>query len=456
MKHGRILMIFLVMLACLGLPPEAHAQLTLATCAPGHQPWEYTAIVVDCVKTAITGATVTMLQGLSDYMVGTVAAMIALAIAIFGMRIVSGEQQLLPKAAGFMLRLGIVLTFSYNLGGLSGEMFGIEDQLTTLVSGGYSPWVQIDTFLGQLLGFGQGLALYQGMIGLVTAALFTSVPGIMLFSAGVMGIIKLLLCIFDIVYTYLSALTIMAFMLLISPLVVPLALFQQAERYVKKWLDILIMSILMPMLLFAFLFMFLSIFSLLVGNLYDTVGGNDFQAFWRLNKQAFSWLVPTDPNKDRADQATAGLNGPVQEVPAVPGNITPQLTRAFDLGSMFTLPGVDFGPDTIGTMQQLAFGFVTMAIFAAIMQTMIHSIPQVASSIAGVLTQVPMQFTTSPKERLREGLENMKFGGMAAGGAFIGSGTVAALTRSKKAKPVARQIGGVLGGFAGPLLGKLL
>lgn len=456
MKHSRLSLILFTALAFICLPQQAHAQLTLETCAPGHQSWEYTSIVVDCVQTAIIGATNTMMGGLSNYMGPIVGAAMVLVIAIFGIRIASGEPQLIPKAVGFLLRLAIVLMFSYNLGGFSSAFFGIEAQLTALASGGYSPWLQIDTFLGQLFGFGEGLQLYQGMLGLVAASLFTSVPGMMLFGAAVMGLIKLLMFVFDIVYVYLAALIIMGFMLVLSPLVVPLALFQQTERYVKKWLDILMMSMITPVLLFGFLFMFLSIFSLLVGNIFDTLGGDNFQGFYQLNQQKFSWMVPVESNKHAEDEDIASMNGQPQEVPAVPGNITPQLTQAFDLGSMFTTPGVNFGSNSTSIMQQLGFDFVTLAIFAAIMQTMIHGIPQVASSIAGVLTQVPMQFTTSPKARLQEAAGNIKFGAMVGGGAMAGGLIAAGLTgKNKNNQPLARQVGGVIGGIGGAFLGRM-
>lgn len=377
--------------ACLALfmlclPQSASAQLTLDVCAPGYTQFDYTAKVVDCVETSIIDATTAMLSALSIYMTPTVGIMLSFAIIVFGMRIMSGEPTLLPKAMSFIIKMSLVLVFSNNLYGFADDAFQLMHDLVTLVVGGFNPWQQIDALLGALFGFGTGIALFNGLLGIIGGALFSSTTGVFLFFAGMSAVINLLLFTFRIVFTYLTAVTLLGFTLALSPLIIPLGLFFATERYVSKWLHVLMYSFLVPMLLFAFLSLFLWIFDALLGTIFTTLGWPgtgvpDFTAYYRTDRPVFSWLMPGDPNYSYKLQEAAELGQ--ASIPAVQSNITPTLRRGADAG-MPTLPGLDFGPDNVGITQKLMLMFMMLWLFATLMKSMIEKIPGICNNIAAV------------------------------------------------------------------------
>lgn len=433
-------------------------------------PPDFIPTLVGCMQGSILLATNELLAGISAYMAPTVWIAIALSIAVFGIRITGGEHQLLPKAITTLMKLGLVLMFSNNLGGFSNWIFGIETYLITLASGGFLPWGIMDGFLFQLLGFGPSIAIFQGFLGLIGAAITSSIGtpsiGATLFVPAAMAILNFLLFIFDIVYIYLRSIAIIGMLIVISPFVIPTALFMSTERYVKKWIDMLIATMLMPILLFGFLWMALNIFTVQIEVIFDALTPAcgappcpvmDATAYGRMNQPTGTWLMPTDPNDMQQGQAMAsdpGLsNGPnkgpnpdcpngwcVQNIPAVGTNINPLQHRTLNAGVM-TKPGLDFGNSNISTMGQLMAGFASLWLFSLLMKSMIHKIPEISASIANVVTTVPLEIGRPANERLQEGIHKLKVGTGVAAGGMLGGEAGAAFGH--------RQLGGMVGALAG-------
>ncbi len=314
----------LVMALCLWLPFEAHAADGLPavfdTCATNGAnasvpacgtltDSDYTAKVVYCVQYTVLQAVSALLTNLSGYMQGTVAAAFTLAIAIFGMHTLSGGAgEMKARVPAFALRMGIVALYSYNLGGLVPSIFSVEQELVTLAakpvtslpaacpfySNGqldpscvWTPWSQIDGFLGILIGFAPCQlwtdTLAKGLLGIIAAALFSTTIGIGVFLAGIMALVEVVLFIFDVVYVYLMAILVIGFQLAISPLIVPLGIFFYTEKYVTKWLNMLIAAMLTPVLLFAFLALFLGIFNVFISQYIDCTRGRPVPTLFRPN-----------------------------------------------------------------------------------------------------------------------------------------------------------------------------
>src|SRR5690349_17333203 len=104
MKRSILLSVLLIS-AILLLPHGAQAQslvpLDIDTCAPGHNDWDYTVKVVECVENSVKQAVTAMLRDLSSFMTPIVGAMLTIATAILGMRMMGGEQGMRSKMLGF-------------------------------------------------------------------------------------------------------------------------------------------------------------------------------------------------------------------------------------------------------------------------------------------------------------------------------------------------------------------
>jgi type IV secretory pathway VirB6-like protein len=240
--------------------------------------------------------------------------------------------------------------------------------------------------------------------------MFSTTAGIMMFITGAMAVLNIFFFAIRVIFCYLTSYLIICFLIILSPLIIPLALFYWTERYFTKWLHIMISAMLTPMILFAFLSMLLKIFGQLIGELFCPLGFKltdlmlvnpdpdickpelgvvvvdaahpvDFRAFFRMNQPLVSWLMPHDAGADTELQTVTNTTD--VGTPAVQSNINPMARRAMDAGSA-GVPGVDFGPGTIQTVQSLVLSFIKLWIFGTIMTTMVKKIPAIASDMAGV------------------------------------------------------------------------
>lgn len=403
MRQGIFSFTGLILLAALLLPAVAHADpipgIQLDNCAPGFEAWDYTAKIVYCVQTSVEDAVFILMEALSDFMTSIVGAMIVLLIAFFGVRIMGGEPELLGKATGILLRIAFVWFFYYNLGGIASSIFDVEDFLIALVAGG-SPWFQIDEFLGRLIGVGPPpLDISKGLLGIIGAALFSSTTGGILFFIAISAFINLLMFIFRVVFTYLTAITLMGFLIVISPLIIPLVLFVgRMEQMFNKWLDILISAMLVPVLLFAFLSIAVNGFSYLIDDLFlvlcgpDCVsdpGNTDLSSYWKMNEPKFAWALPSDPG---FALRLGEMTGQEDEAgtPAVQTYITPTLRHAHDTGAM-TMPGIDFGPSNVAMLQKLIYTFLGLWLFASFMKSIVDKIPEIAYNITEAYSYISME-----------------------------------------------------------------
>lgn len=419
----RCLFLVLCLVGWLCLPSNAYAFTDLDSCDTAYggnfQPWDYTAKIVFCFRNIIEEGTMQMLGVISAVMVRVTGALFTLAVMVFGIRIMGGQNEAAAHTVGFLVRMGIVLLFSFGLGGLAGVMFDILDRLTMLGAGGFDPWGTIDYFMGKLLGFGFGLVVSQGVLGIIGSILFSDPIGFTVFMAGIMAIINLMLFILDILYVYLMAVMSVGFMLILSPIVVPLGIFFFTERYVRKWTDMLISALITPMLLFAALSFFLTIInaqvmtviSILCGpaNCSD-INSPDFRALWRLNVPVFSWVMPADRNYTDTIGSAAQTQGTV--VPSVQVAINPLLQRGGN-ASILNVPGVEFGPDTMKVIKNLLIALVILIVYVSMLKSLVKKMPELASNIASAASGVRFE-TQSLQQRVNNIVSGIKWGGAAA------------------------------------------
>lgn len=353
-----------------------------------YQPYEFTTQLVACVEGTIHSAVIRMMSVISTEFGWVTAVLSTLAILFYGVRIALGEHELLKRTSTLFIKLAFIVVFMNMLPEIVGWVFAVFRQMLTMVVGGISPWQRIDAFLGNLVGFGPSIVLLNGLLGMVGAAIFSSKVGLVMFMAGIFAILNLLNFILSLIYSYLLAFLTIGFLLTLMPVMIPMALLFHSERYFKKWVDLIISAIVMPVLLFAFVWMFLGIFDILIQNIFDIMGGNDFRAYWRLNTSLCSWTMPSDPNTNAMMQHLSTAN----ELPCVDRtikpptqlNINPMAKSQFDAcpGRIATL---NFGANDVNIVQRLSFAFTTLWIFSTLMKSMVQLIPQIAKSISAIV-----------------------------------------------------------------------
>lgn len=403
-KHSLCFAAMLVaVFAIMGVSPAHAAGLDLDTCATGFQPWDYTAKVVTCITNALRQAARTMAGDLVSYFRDTVYAMVVLAIAWHGVKILGGERQMVQNGLSLLLRAGIVFLVYSNVGAFVDTGLGVYNWVIQLFTGGYSPWIRVDRLIGKLIGMGPSLVLAQGLIGIIGAALLSSTAGIFMFMAGFMALLDFFFFLFNVVFIYLMSFTLVAFMLALTPLFAPLLIFFYTEQYFNKWWHIMVSATLVPTLMFAFLLLFLGIFNQLIADLFDILGfpcsnpanfttctPPDYRAYWKMNQPAFSWMMPADPHSSQQMQAITSATD--LSNPAVQSNVNPLLRRGFDKG-MINTPGVDFGPNHVKITEQLMFAFISLWIFSTLMKSFLGKIPHIADDISGALNRITVEPT---------------------------------------------------------------
>lgn len=413
----------IVVLSVFVMPSAGHAQvsITLDSCAPGLEKWDYTAKVVKCVETSVKAAVVQLMTQLSDFMTPIVAAMLTFSVAVYGMRMFTGQFEGVASTGAYVLRVWLIGIFYYNLGGFSQAIFDIEDWLVNLVVG-TSPWTVIDGLLGKIVGAGpsmtDGVDATKGLLGILGAAAVSPAATSIVFFVGISALINFLLFIFRLVMTYLTAIVMIGFMIAISPLIIPMAMFkQQTEKYFNKWIDITASAMLVPVLLFAFLSLFVNVFGFLIGNIVTTVcpscassmDSADYSSYLKANDPQFSWLIPWDYNTMK-ELRNAAPGSPLPK-PAVQTNVTPTLGNAQNV-NILAWPKLDFGENHPLVVQKLVFSFLGLFLFASFMKAVLDKIPYLAYNITEAVGHVSMEQSNleANAERAMRGVQTILTG----------------------------------------------
>lgn len=407
------------------------------TCeAPVDYDGHYTQLIIECIeptiKNAVLNPTSGLLTRISSFMSGLLPAVITLAIALFGVRVISGEQNIAPIGFGLMIRIGVVLMLSAGFGGYAGSMFDILDELVSLTTpDGFTPWTHIDAFIGKLLGFTTCTlppvvvcttsSLKDGIIALLAGSFFAKNLGVMVTLVGGFAIFVLFKFIFNAVYLYLSSVLAIGFLLIISPMVIPFFVFTYTEHFLIKWFRLLVSTMLTPMLMFAILPIFLSpqpakpaipasppfapvpatpasegIFKDIINEIFTIVPPDYLKECVRQDQPlTSSWLIPTDKTV-RDAVACVGKPNLCPEIDKFTSALqifnNANLSNAFNY-SAFNFPVIDCGegdtnPSTaiiendFYIKYQVFSKLFTMVIFALLLNSMLGIIPTIASNIA--------------------------------------------------------------------------
>ncbi len=270
--------------------------------------------MIPCIKETILAGTNDFLIPFSTYLANTVSVCCILAVMFWGIKMVTGtETAPLRDALVMAMKVGFVTTFSMNFGGNSLDMLGLhngnfgllldimEEMLSVVcgyvllssrfglmgdcpkfgdTSGVLLVWDSVDCAIETLIGgIFSPFTITAGVVGFMTACLFSNTIGFTIGLIGIYLIYKMVYAIIKCCYIFLSSYMGVAFMVVISPMFIPMLLFKSTKTYFDKWLKLLTSFMIQPMVLFGYLAMLLAAFDTVVfsgkNSLYNSVAGRD-------------------------------------------------------------------------------------------------------------------------------------------------------------------------------------
>lgn len=415
--HSRIIWICLTAVIGSLLAFPASAQITIDNCSSA-QPWMISTRMVECIYNQLLIVTGNMMTAISLAMLPITATLFLLAFMFTGARILMGVDDLKKETFSFVLRFAVVVFFIANLPPQGPNFpnsyefgkapFAITTSAIKIVSANltssptWAPWEMIDTCIGYIFGFGPGMDLTgyvpaRGLIGLIGMSSTAGLIGLLNFIMGFISIISIIYFGLRAVFSYLAALIMIGYMMVISSLFVPLAIFHYtSERITKKAIDLTIAGIINPVVVWAFLAIFLPLIQNIINQFYGMTfggppGGVDFSPYWRSGGSMFSWQVPIDPmvwSSFNAQMAGAGQGS--TGISATQSFMNPSMSSAMDLGGM-SLNGVDLGPQQVQRFQNMILNSLALTIIAYLMLMLLDAVPQIADGIARVSTGLVYQ-----------------------------------------------------------------
>jgi hypothetical protein len=371
-------------------------------CAPGVPNWMVSTRIVTCVENGVTVAMHNFLIMLTFFYQDTITVIIVFSVLLLGIKVTAGIEDLNKESMVYLMKLGLVLWFSFLLGNLHDAPAAIMRWGVSLVVGGWSPWEQLDVAMDRMFGLGGSNQLFNGLMGLVFGALFSGISGILVFIMAMLALITTIYFVFRAIFSYLSAFILLSFLLVLTPLMVPLALFANTSRYTDKWIDYIIATIIHPIILFAFMYMFVGTINYMLEWFIGNMGGNDFSSYWR-SRNAFSWVMTADPQTTRMLENTLGAQ-PGRT--ALQNFMSPAMSQAVDANPINGF-ALDFGVNQVWALQLMVFGFLGIFIVSYLMLSMINYLPEVTDSITGIATGLKVEGIPFVSE-IKQGLMKLK------------------------------------------------
>lgn len=367
---------------------------------------KYVERIVDCIETPVKDAVTTMLSDLSNFIKPIAGILSVLALIFFATELMGGQTNLAPKGFSLLIKIGIVALLSNNLGGLSKAIFGIFNDLLQLVTThvgedghAVTPWQTMDGILGTLVGFAKDSPtkdnpILDGIVALLGGSLFSKGLAFLITLMGVATLISIFTFVFDAVYLYLTSVILLGFLIILSPLIIPLLLFGFAEKYLKTWLHMMFATILTPVMMFAFLWMFLGILfnpssstdQGYVQELMELLPANYAKNNIRTNQPLYS------DGKTVDSDTSAALSKSVHtaEEGGLDGGQSTAQSQNFINSANNTMDSSPLKPSTITGMDNKAIFLKLLAIwiFVNLLKSMQSKIPEIAGAIAGSTTGV--------------------------------------------------------------------
>lgn len=430
---------------------------TMENCASGsgYTEEQITSQVVFCIRSVIYYSVGIIMYAMATYIYDTIVVAYALAVCFWGIRMMGGEPQVLPRAAGSLLRWSMVYMFFWHLPYIAYYSFAMVDWLISLVTPpGYLPWTQIDGFFQRLFGFTSNTTMTNGVAGIIFAIAISAGSGGSVFGTAAMAVFNLMNFVLETIYAYLTSLLIIGFLMIIAPFIVPLALFNYTERFFKKWLHNVLGAMLVPMMLYGFLAMSLDYFEILITDslnalsqeITDANGNPAYDQFWRTHQPLYSWIAPGDPNE--AEKMRAQINNNLAPgvtrpkiMPPIATEQNPYARVGMDMNQTFNF-ATTYNPNEL---REILFSFLALWIYASMLLGLTRKMPAIAQSIAASAQVGIFGVAGSFGQRAAKGMSDAAYGAGFIAGGYLGSG-LGKMAGGKQSVSAGAIVGGVFGG----------
>jgi type IV secretory pathway VirB6-like protein len=369
----------------------------------------FTFQIVVCFQTAVVVMTVVFLAQFSLAMQGIVLAVIALQVTLHGVQMASGTGEVKEKSMALLLKIAFVLAFSNNLAGFAPDVFDIMEEAQDMVIGaigtpsvsqcdlaasaatpfsGSDLWISLDCILDKLLKFSQPLLMYNSALALLSTALFSGSIGVMVFFAGIGALMGLLGYVFYAVYIFVISYLFVAFLIIISPLMVPLILVGASVGMFEIWLRNIIAGMAIPLFVFAYLAITMPLLDHTVFQDDESIQKvlvEDYSPWYRNRQQACSQRVGTDPDNYKNVPATGGydyIGGPLRNI------LTPMMSGSTDYCALFGFNSLDFGEKHVQKLMDIADALIRILFVAYILSALMKQMASLGAGIFGAGTQI--------------------------------------------------------------------
>ncbi len=408
----------------------------------------FTLVVVTCLQTAIEDATINFLAEFSDAVRPIIMALIAFQITLFGVQALMGVAEIEKKAAALVIKIGAVLLFAQNLGGFAPDVFDImsevqevtvnlipygdmECEAEATIAGfiGAGAWVRLDCLLDKLFQFSQPVMLFNAIFALISSALFSGSIGVVVFFMGITALLNVLGFVFYAVYIFIISYLYVGFLIVISPILIPMLLVGINLGIYETWLRNFIAGIAIPMFVFAYLALAMPILDWVIftdPESLQEVLGDDYALWYRNEQQWCSQQVGTDLD-NYSNVPTFGFDhvtGPLKNI------LTPMMSGNTDYCATFGTSSLDFFEKHVPMMMDVLDALIKLLVVAYLLGTMMKQMPALGASIFGGgfgivrASQDGLPFSSALRGGLQEAKTSMAqtVGGAKGGVGFLSKG----------------------------------
>lgn len=317
--------------------------------------------VVHCIQSIIEQAAKDFLAAFLPFYEAIVISVLVLGVTIYGAMIAMGTvQRPTGETFFFLFKLAAIgfftLQFAQGVDWIFDIMRGLLDIVTNYVTvsqlsacsdDGHlaqffelprdnpTVWDKVDCLFITLLGIGVAQTTAFGLIMVLSPLVFTGGIGLIIVIIAFFFMLTLLVAVLRAMKIYLSAVITVAFLLCVSPLIIPMLLFSHTRPIFDKWLKNLANYMLIPVFLFAYLSMIVAAYDAILfkgpSSLYYAIASEASQ----------------EPDFSFKDWVEVGASGKVERYPAgheLAGQVvyngnTPSLESGELIGR--DVPGVD-------------------------------------------------------------------------------------------------------------------
>lgn len=247
--------------------------------------------LIPCLKETIIDATYWFLMPFSRYMSNITAAMCTLAVMFWGVQMAGARTSapikdlamtLLKVAAVGMLSLGFGANWLPNGGMFPIILDALEDFLAIVSqyamysnvwacpnfnepTQALQMWNTVDCALETLIGgIYSPFTMSLGLVGFLTACIFSEALGFFIAVIGFYLILQLLFAIARALYMFVSSYIGICIMVIMSPIFVPMLLTRGTKPYFDKWLRLIFSFALQPVFVFVYLAMLTAAYNSIV------------------------------------------------------------------------------------------------------------------------------------------------------------------------------------------------